>query len=58
MFEMNIRIQLSLFIIEGATPVGYSPRFLQKPSIRQLSNNGGIVFDVKMAADPMPVLTW
>ena len=37
---------------------GGAPSFTQKPAIRQVDGGKRILFECKVAADPIPVLTW
>ena len=37
---------------------GAAPSFVQKPAIKQLDGGKKICFECKIAADPLPQLTW
>ena len=54
--QMAANINLNLQ--SGPPAKGGAPSFTQKPAIRQVDGGKRILFECKMAADPMPILTW
>ena len=38
-------------------PSGTAPKFTAKPTIRQ-TGSGGVIFEVRLSANPAPVITW
>ena len=55
---MFIYIILNIHRSASFIPRGGAPSFIQKPAIKQLEGGKKIRFECKIAADPLPVLTW